>query len=122
MPAINAVPPRDSTRFVAMFQKAHSHLAALQRVDDQIAALHEQRRKAIEELRAVQAMINSEFARIMDMGRVIPPETLAQEEDLLADAAKVSIELKPNAAHPHREQRPMGNGPSRAPALQATGS
>ena len=115
-------PSRDSTRFVAMFQKAHSHLAALQRVDDQIAALFEQRRKAIEDLRAVQAMINSEFARVLELGRTIPADTLAQGEDLLADAAKVSIELRPSVPPAHREPKPMGSGPVRAPALQATGS
>lgn len=118
--AANAPPQRDSTRFVAMFQKAHSHLAALQRVDDQIAALYEQRRKAIEDLRAVQAMINSEFARVLEMGRGLPADMLAQGEDLLADAAKVSMELKPNGALPNRDQQ--RNGPTRAPALQATGS
>jgi hypothetical protein len=117
--AVNAAPPRDSTRFVAMFQKAHGHLASLQRIDEQIAALFEQRRKAIEELRAVQGMINNEFARVLEMGRAIPPEAIAQGENLLADAGKVSIELKPSA---HREPRPIGSGPVRMPALQATGS
>ncbi|HEY2587128.1 MAG TPA: hypothetical protein VGI81_15380 [Tepidisphaeraceae bacterium] len=118
--AANAVPQRDSTRFVAMFQKAHSHLAALQRVDEQIAALFEQRRKAIEDLRAVQAMINSEFARVLELGRVLPADTLAQGEDILADAAKVSMELKPSGPPPNREQQ--RNGSARAPALQATGA
>lgn len=113
--------PRDSTRFVAMFQKAHSHLAALQRVDEQIAVLFEQRRKAIEELRAVQAMINSEFARVLELGRTLPSDSLSQVgDDLLADAAKVAIELK--SPPPPREQKPASPGPVRMPALQAAGS
>ena len=122
MAAVNGAPPRESTRFVAIFQRAHAHLAALQRIDDQIAALQEQRRKATDELRAVQALINSEFTRVLDMGRSIPPEALAQGADLLAEAADISLELKASSARAARDLKPIGNPSARTPMLQAAGS
>jgi hypothetical protein len=71
---------RDSTRFVALFQKAHAHIAQLRRVDDQIAALFEQRRKSLEDLRAVQSQINSEFDRVLELERVIPADMLSESK------------------------------------------
>ena len=68
---------RDSTRFVALFQKAHSHIASLRKVDDQIAALFEQRRKSLDDLRAVQSLINGEFDRVLELERVIPADMLS---------------------------------------------
>ena len=72
--------PRDSTRFVALFQKAHGHIAALRRLDDQIAALFDQRRKSLEELRSVQAQINNEFDRVLELERIIPADMLSNSE------------------------------------------
>ena len=50
---------------VALFQKAHGRMTTLQRIDEQIAALTEQRRKIQEELRGVQSLINEEFDRVV---------------------------------------------------------
>src|SRR5690348_16470308 len=50
---------------VALFQKAHGRLNTLQRIDDQVSALLDQRRKIQDELRAVQALINEEFDRVV---------------------------------------------------------
>ena len=71
---------RDSTRFVALFQKAHGCIANVQRLDDQIAALFEQRRKALDDMRAVQAQINNEFDRMLELDRVVPADTLSGAE------------------------------------------
>jgi hypothetical protein len=71
---------RDSTRFVALFQKAHGSIANVQRLDDQIAALFEQRRKALDEMRAVQSQINTEFDRMLELDRVVPADTLLAAE------------------------------------------
>ena len=70
---------RDSTRFVALFQKAHNSIANVQRLDEQIAALFEQRRKALEDLRAVQSQINNEFDRMLELDRVVPADMLAAD-------------------------------------------
>lgn len=72
---------RDSTRFVALFQKAHGSIANVQRLDEQIATLFEQRRKALEDLRSVQAQINGEFDRMLELDRVVPADMLAAAAD-----------------------------------------
>jgi chaperonin cofactor prefoldin len=109
------VPPRESTRFVAMFQKAHSQISALQRVDEQIATLMEQRRKATEELRAIQTQINHEFKRVLELNRIQPADVRSEGMDeLVFDELKAPVEMKA----PARESRPL----IRTPALQATGS
>lgn len=108
------VAPRESTRFVAMFQKAHSHIAALQRVDEQIAGLMEQRRKVAEDLRTIQTQINSEFHRVLETYRTTPAETRPQSvEDLVFEEMKAPVELKP----PVRESKPV----QRTAALQVAG-
>lgn len=111
--AVNGA-PRESTRFVAMFQKAHSHIAALQRVDEQIAVLMEQRRKTAEDLRTIQSQINSEFQRVLETYRTMPPEASPQTvEDLVFEQMKAPVELKP----PVRESKPI----QRTAALQVAG-
>lgn len=80
---------RDSTRFVALFQKAHGSIANVQRLDDQIAALFEQRRKALDEMRAVQAQINSEFDRMLELDRVVPADTILAADGKAKDAKPV---------------------------------
>ena len=50
---------------VALFQKAHGRMTTLQRIDEQIAALADQRRKIQDELRSVQSLINEEFDRVV---------------------------------------------------------
>jgi hypothetical protein len=50
---------------VSLFQKAHGRMTTIQRIDEQVGALQEQRRKLQDELRAVQALINEEFERVM---------------------------------------------------------
>lgn len=54
-----------SSTAVALFQKAHGRMTTMQRIDEQIHALADQRRKLQEELRAVQALINEEFDRVV---------------------------------------------------------
>jgi len=53
----------DVSPTVALFQKAHASLVTLQRVDEQIAALAEKRRKLQAELREAQSMLNEEIDR-----------------------------------------------------------
>lgn len=107
--------PRESTRFVAMFQKAHSHIASLQRVDEQIAVLLEQRRKTAEDLRAIQNQINSEFQRVLEMYRAMPAEVRPQAmEDLDFEDLKTPVELKAAS----RENKPS----QRTTPLQVAGS
>jgi hypothetical protein len=61
----NLAPAPGTSTAVALFQKAHGRMTTLQRIDDQIYALLDQRRKLQEELRAVQTLINEEFDRVV---------------------------------------------------------
>jgi hypothetical protein len=61
----NEFPARELTNMVALFQRAHSKVTALARMDDQIAALVVQHERLQEEVRSVQAEINQEFERAL---------------------------------------------------------
>ena len=54
-----------NTQSVALFQKAHAKMITLQRVDEQLLTLQDQRKKLQEELRGIQAQINEEFDRLL---------------------------------------------------------
>jgi hypothetical protein len=54
---------REST-LTAVLQKAQSASAALQRIEEQMLSLVEQRRKMLADLKGVQAQINDEFDRV----------------------------------------------------------
>ena len=80
----NLPSPQTTSTAVALFQKAHGRMTTLQRIDEQLAALLEQRRKIQEELRAVQALINEEFDRVMRSTGDVPNRMLTQ----IAESAK----------------------------------
>ncbi len=65
-----------SSTAVALFQKAHGRMTTMQRIDEQIHALIDQRRKLQEELRAVQALINEEFDRVVQTSAPEPNRLL----------------------------------------------
>jgi hypothetical protein len=52
---------------VALFQKAHAKMVTLQRIDDQLQSLADQRKKLQEELRGIQVQINDEFDRLLPL-------------------------------------------------------
>ena len=58
-------PSREVSPLVGLFQKAHGRISALNRLDEQIANLTDQRRRIQEEVRTIQADINNEFDRVM---------------------------------------------------------
>ncbi len=61
---------------VSLFQKAHGRMTTIQRIDEQVAALQDQRRKLQDELRAVQALINEEFERVMSGSSMESPNRM----------------------------------------------
>jgi hypothetical protein len=69
---------------VSLFQKAHGRMTTVQRIDEQVAALLEQRRKIQEELRTIQQLINEEFDRITHAGGNAPGAMLTR----IANAAR----------------------------------
>ncbi len=64
-PALANSPAAVNSATVTLFQKAHAKMVTLQRVDEQLQSLFDQRRKLQDELRGVQALINEEFDRVV---------------------------------------------------------
>jgi predicted nucleic acid-binding Zn-ribbon protein len=56
---------KETSAAVALFQKAHNRMVTLQRLDEQVQQLLDQRRKLQDELREVQGLINHEFNKVI---------------------------------------------------------
>lgn len=69
--------PASTSPTVALFQRAHAKMVTLSRIDEQLSALLDQRRKLQDELRGVQALINEEFDRVMQTAEQAPARMLA---------------------------------------------
>jgi hypothetical protein len=78
---------------VALFQKAHGRMTTLQRIDDQINALLDQRRKLQEELRTVQTLINEEFDRVVRTELPEVPTRTLSITDAARDHSHSRVEL-----------------------------
>jgi hypothetical protein len=84
--SVVAVPPAavsngQPSPSAALFQKAHTKMVTLARVDEQLSGLLEQRRKLADELKSVQTQINDEFERVMREAQAAPARMLAQFGD-----------------------------------------
>ena len=80
--------PASTSPTVALFQKAHAKMVTLQRVDEQLQSLLEQRKRLQDELRGVQALINEEFERVMRDAEDGPARMIAQYEEAAAGVAR----------------------------------
>lgn len=74
--ATENLPSSQTSAAVSLFQKAHGRMTTIQRIDEQVAALQDQRRKLQDELRAVQALINEEFERVMSGSSIESPNRM----------------------------------------------
>lgn len=77
---------KDSPQSVQLFQRAHQKMVMLQRVEDQLQQLLNQRRSVQDELRGIQAQINDEFDRLLRAGG-IPGANGGSPSRLLAEIA-----------------------------------
>lgn len=73
--------PAQSSPVASLFQKAHGRMVMLQRVDEQLAGLIDQRQKLQDELRHIQSQINEEFDRVMEEAQKGPVRLLTQIAD-----------------------------------------
>ena len=64
--------PAHTSPTAALFQKAHAKLITLQRIDEQLNGILDQRRKLQDELRDVQGQINEEFDRVIKDAQEAP--------------------------------------------------
>src|SRR4051812_12655214 len=70
--------PREAAHLAAIFQKAYARAVSLQRMDEQIAGLLEQRQKLESEFREVQDELNVECERMLKSTSVTAANLLAQ--------------------------------------------
>ncbi len=81
----NAPAAAHTSPTAALFQKAHAKLVTLQRIDEQLTGILDQRRKLQDELRDVQGQINEEFDRVIRDAQEAPARLVAQ----FGDQAKI---------------------------------
>ena len=79
---------------VSLFQKAHGRMTTVQRIDEQVAALLDQRRKIQEELRTIQQLINEEFDRVTRQGAAMQTQS-----SMLSRIANSARETSGNGLH-----------------------
>lgn len=72
---------------VSLFQKAHGRMTTLQRIDEQLNALLDQRRKIQEELRTIQQLINEEFDRVTKQSAGMPNRVLSRIAESARDTS-----------------------------------
>jgi chaperonin cofactor prefoldin len=70
--------PREAAHLAAIFQKAYAKAVSLQRMDEQVAGLLEQRQKLELEFREVQDELNVECERMLKSTSVTASNLLAQ--------------------------------------------
>jgi len=77
----NEAAPREASTLAAIFQKAYARAVALQRLDEQISALLDQRQKLETDFRDAQAEVNDECERMLSCSSIAPAKLLAQLVD-----------------------------------------
>jgi len=114
----NEFPSREVTNLVALFQRAHSKVVSLARMDDQIAAMVVQHERLQEEIRAVQNEINHEFERALKFNQAPArlPTTIG-----VSPAVTTPAIVPPASAPAAPPRNPISATPSSAPAAPSNG-
>ena len=76
--SVETVAAPQAANLASIFQKAYARAVALQRMDEQIAAMLEQRQKLESEFRDAQAEVNAECERMLNSAAIAPAKILAQ--------------------------------------------
>jgi len=79
-----------AANLASIFQKAYARAVALQRMDEQISALLEQRQKLENDFREAQAEVNEECERMLKSASIAPAKILAQLAEAGADPANAN--------------------------------
>ncbi|MEO6434149.1 MAG: hypothetical protein ABIP55_00080 [Tepidisphaeraceae bacterium] len=70
--------PPQAANLASIFQKAYARAVALQRMDEQISGLLEQRQRLEHDFRDAQAEVNAECERMLRSASIAPAKILAQ--------------------------------------------
>jgi hypothetical protein len=76
--SVENVAPPQAANLASIFQKAYARAVALQRMDEQIAQLLEQRQRLENDFRDAQMEVNSECERMLKSASIAPAKILAQ--------------------------------------------
>ena len=76
--SVENVAPPQAANLASIFQKAYARAVALQRMDEQIAALLEQRQRLENDFRDAQQEVNTECERMLKSASIAPAKILAQ--------------------------------------------
>jgi hypothetical protein len=87
----NEAAPREASILAAAFQKAYARAVALQRLDEQLTALIEQRQKLEADFREAQIEVNDECERMLKNSHIAPARMLAQLAE--ADVGEAAVSL-----------------------------
>ena len=90
-------PPLQAQQLATIFQKAYARAVALQRMDEQIGALLDQRQRLENDFREAQAEVNAECERMLRSASIAPAKILAHLAEAGA-AAEETVEITTNAA------------------------
>jgi hypothetical protein len=83
--------PREASTLAAIFQKAYARAVALQRLDEQLQVLIEQRAKLESDFREAQAEVNEECERMLKNSSVAPARMLAALAEAGVNEPSVSV-------------------------------
>jgi len=73
---------------VPLFQRAHARMVLLQKIDEQLVTLLQQRNKVLDELRDVQHRINAEFERVTAMDENAPAKIIETIHEIAQGSAQ----------------------------------
>ena len=83
--------PPQAQQLASIFQKAYARAVALQRMDEQIGAMLEQRQRLENEFRDAQAEVNEECERMLKSASIAPAKILAQLAESGEGAPEVTV-------------------------------
>jgi hypothetical protein len=90
--SIETAPPQ-AQQLASIFQKAYARAVALQRMDEQIGALLDQRQRLEDEFREAQAEVNEECERMLKSASIAPAKILAQLAEAGSSGVHSAVEV-----------------------------
>lgn len=97
---------KENAQSVQLFQRAHQKMVMLQRVEDQLQQLLNQRRSIQDELRGIQVQINEEFDRLLKANAA----AAAAAAGGASSSGRLLVDIAEEASSRARQGEPVGVG------------
>jgi hypothetical protein len=98
---------KESSQSVQLFQRAHQKMVILQRVEDQMQQLLNQRRSIQDELRGIQVQINEEFDRLLRASGQVAAGTAGSTGPASRLLVDIAEDVKASSRNGVRESEPV---------------